>query len=198
LDVAHCPNIQHSTKIGNYMATTHNHIQISSVPPFTGFKPIDNFQATYYRDAYFGRAGLENEAAEVIRKNYKIYKANVLWRWWSSAKKIKRAFKLYKWQRSCAEYVRFVAKVKRKRAQRRRRNKEIFQRMFQKIRNSAIKIQRIWRGYVGRNAANVILDDITSTISIQAAFRGMRVRLQDHIWVRKKKVSSLTSLHSKW
>ena len=110
-----------------------------------------------------------------------------MWRWWSSAKKIKKQYKLYKWRRTCVDYTRFIAKVRRKRAANRRRRKEAFQRCFQKIRNAAINIQRVYRGYEGRNRANEVLDEISAVTSIQSAFRGMKIRLQDHIWVRKKK-----------
>jgi len=188
LDVSNCPIVNNSSKVGPILAKTHRHIQ---VPPkereFTGFKPIDDWHSTYFRDAYFSRVELENAAVRRIIQNYRVYKRNVLWRWWSSAKKIKKQYKLYKWRRTCADYTMFVSKLKRKRAQTRRRRKQVLQRCFQKIRNSAIDIQRVYRGFEGRNRANEILDEISAAASIQSAFRGMKVRLQDHIWVLKKK-----------
>lgn len=187
LKVSHCPQIQYSSKIGNIMATNFCYIEISE-PPFVGFKPAANAETLYFRDAYFARVELEKASVALIMKNYKCWKRNVLWRWWMSAKKIKRAFRIYKFKSSCREYVTFTNKLKKRRLRSKKRRKEAFMRVFHKIRNSAILIQKTYRRYDACCLVNSLLDEIDASTCIQAAWRGISCRLQDHIWIMKKRV----------
>ncbi|GMH79431.1 hypothetical protein TrST_g8548 [Triparma strigata] len=186
LKVSMCPQVQHSSKISNVLAQSYCYIAVSP-PPFSGFEATNDMSSLYYRDAYFARIQLERESVALIMKNYKCWKRNVLWRWWSSAKKIKRAFRAYKFKASCREYVKFTTKLKKKRAKTRARRQEIFMRMFLKIKKSAIDIQRIYRGHDARCVVNLILDEIDASTAIQAAWRGVRCRMEDHIWIKRKK-----------
>ena len=104
----------------------------------------------------------------LIMKNFKCWKRNVLWRWWSSAKKIKRAFRAYKFKSSCREYVRFSTNLKKKRAKTRQRRKDIYWKIFYKVRDAAISIQRLYRGHDARCIVNQMLDEIDSSVIIQA------------------------------
>ena len=185
LKVSDCPQIQHSHKIGNIMASNFNYIEISE-PPFVGFTPVEKIDSLYFRDAFFSRIELEKKAIALIMKNYKCWKRNVLWRWWSSAKKIKKAFRLYKFKSTCREYTKFTTKLKKRRMKSKKRRRELMQRVFQKIRNACITIQTAYRRYDACCIVNSMLDEIDAATSLQAAWRGLKCRLQDHLWVKKK------------
>ena len=192
LSVAHCPTIQQSAKISSALTNTYYYIE-PTVPNqagsgFVGFHPSPNYASLYHRDAYFDRVELERSCVALIMKNYKCYKANTLHRWWSAAKKIKRAFNVYKFKRTCAGYTKFTGAMKRKRAATKRRRKEVFMRVFLKIRTHAINIQRIYRGHDARCTVNGMLDEIDATVIIQATWRGVRCRLDDLMWVMKKDI----------